>query len=189
MNAPVAPSARGRGGGAGRLRLVKRLHLGMSVAGAALASVAISACSTMSPIQTSEPYNPSDGVPATIGSVTARNLLVVADEKGGPGNLSGSVLNTGDENVAVSFQPQQSGAGASGAPITLGPRQQEQITDVTFSSMPVAPGAWTGVYMVTTSGKTLVNVPVLAPNGFYETLAPLGPEPISQPTGTASKTP
>ncbi|MGV1007121.1 MAG: hypothetical protein ACOYBY_00745 [Dermatophilaceae bacterium] len=165
---------------------MKRLHSGASVVGALLASVAISACSTMSPIQTTEPYNPSDGVPATSGNVTARNLLVVADEKGGPGTLSGSVLNKGDESTAVSFQPQQAAAGVSGGPMQLDPREQQQITNVTFLSMPVAPGAWTSIYLVTSAGKTLVDVPVLAPNGFYEDLAPGGAGPTSQPTATAT---
>ena len=86
---------------------MKRLHSGGYIAGAALAGLAISACSTMSPIQTSESYNPGDGVPASSGPVTARNLLVVADQKGGPGNLSGSLLNTSDASVQVSFQTRE----------------------------------------------------------------------------------
>ena len=173
---------------------MKRLHSGAYVAGAVLACLAISACSTMSPIQTAESYNPGDGVPASSGPVAARNLLVVADQKGGPGNLSGSVLNSSDASAQVSFQTQQEADAntSPGSPMTLAGREQQQITDVTFASMPVAPGSWTGIYMVTTAGKTLVNVPVLAPSGFYETLAPQGSTPIIGPvptSGTATATP
>lgn len=171
---------------------MKRLHSGGYIAGAALAALAISACSTMSPIQTSESYNPGDGVPASSGPVTARNLLVVADEKGGPGNLSGSLLNTSDASAQVSFQTREAADATTspGTPITLAGREQQQITDVTFPSMPAAPGSWTGIYMVTTAGKTLVNVPILAPNGFYRTLAPEGSAPTSGPaTPRATSTP
>jgi len=167
---------------------VKRLHSGAAVVGALGAVLALSACSTMSPIQTSESYNPGDGVPASSGPVTARNLLIVASEKGGPGNLSGYLLNTSDGSVKVSFQTreQAEASTAPGTPISLAGREQTQITDVTFPSMAVDPGSWTGIYLVTTAGKTLVNVPVLAPNGFYETLAPEGPAPTSGPARPAS---
>ena len=123
---------------------MKRLHSGGYIAGAALAALAISACSTMSPIQTSESYNPGDGVPASSGPVTARNLLVVADEKGGPGNLSGSLLNTSDASAQVSFQTREAADATTspGTPITLAGREQQQITDVTFPRCrpPPAPG-------------------------------------------------
>jgi hypothetical protein len=166
---------------------VKRLHIALGVPGAVLAAFALSACSTMSPIQTAESYDPGDGVPATIGQVTARNLLIVSDEKNGPGTLSGSLLNQGDSPIDVRFQTQKESE-AGGTPsvaIPLAGREQLQITEVTFPNVDAAPGEYTGIYMMTTAGKTLVSVPVLAPDGFYEDLRPAEATPA--PTGTETE--
>lgn len=160
---------------------MKRLHTAPGVVGAALAAFVMSACSTMSPIQTSASYNPGDGVPASIGQVSARNLLVVADQKGGPGTLSGSLLNGGDSPVDVTFQTRQASesGGAPSAPVTLAEREQAQITEITFPSIDAAPGELTGIYLITSAGKVLVSVPVLVPEGFYEDLRPAESTPAA----------
>ena len=41
-----------------------------------------------------------------------------------------------------------------------------------FEKVTSAPGTMTDIYLVTTEGKQLVSVPVLAPHGFYEELKP-----------------
>lgn len=178
-------------GWAGRLPSVKRLHSAPGVFAAVLAALAISACSTMSPIQTTVSYEPGDGVSTSLGDVSARALLIVSDKKGGPGALSGSLLNSSDSPIDVRFQTRQESeaGGPLSAPIPLAPREQRQITEITFSSVDAAPGELTGVYMSTSAGKVLVTVPVMAPDGFYEELQPAEstPAPTTEPGAAATE--
>ena len=142
----AGPSSRDDGGRAGRLRHVKRLHSGGYIAGAALAGLAISACSTMSPIQTSESYNPGDGVPASSGPVTARDLLVVADQKGGRVTCRGP--------CSTRATPQSRSASRPGRRLTRTRRRgrrspwpaatSSRSPTVTFPSMPAAPALGRG---------------------------------------------
>lgn len=168
-------------GCAARLATVKRLHPAVAALGAVGASLALSACSFFSPVQTEQPYNASDGVPATSGPVAARSLLVVSERAGGPGVLSGSVLNTTDEAATVGFLTRADAeAGLSATMTPLPGRAQQQIKGVTFAKVAAAPGAVADVYLVTSAGRTLVSVPVLLPEGPYASL---------RPTAVASTTP
>jgi len=69
----------------------------------------------MSPIQTSVPYQPADGVAVDLGEVQVRDLVVIAGAKGEVGTLSGMVLNNGTEPVTVTFA-----AGTTGTTSTTG---------------------------------------------------------------------
>ena len=132
--------------------------------GAAAATAALSACSFFSPVQTDNKYIPADGVPVQLGVIAGRNLAIVADAAGGPGALTGAVLNQGDAEAVV---------GASvNTRLSLGGRESKPITGVVFEKVTSAPGTMTDIYLVTTEGKQLVSVPVLAPHGFYEELKP-----------------
>ncbi len=148
---------------------VMRLHRALAASGTAAATLALSACSFFSPVQTAEPYNPGDGVPAQLGAVAARNLVVVSDKAGGSGKLTGAVLNTGDASVQVSFLTRE-GADAKATPtgsISLGGRELKTITGVSFDKIPSAPGTMTEIYLVTPDGQQMVSVPVLPPTGVY----------------------
>ena len=153
---------------------VKRLHRALAVTGAAAATAALSACSFFSPVQTDNKYIPSDGVPVQLGVISGRSLAIVADKAGGPGALTGAVLNQGDKQAEVGFLTRgDSEAGASvDTSLSLGGHQSKPITGVVFAKVPSAPGTMTDIYLVTSEGKQLVSVPVLAPNGLYATLAP-----------------
>lgn len=167
--------------GAGdRLPPVKRLPRALAVAGTAasiaVSTVGLSACSFFSPVQTDRHYNPGDGIPAQMGSVVARNLVVVATKAGGPAALTGGLQNIGDTDVKVGFLTfaEKQAGGKPSSQITLKGRQGGPISGVTFSSLEskVGPGMTTQIVMVTDEGDTVVTVPVLAATGMYATLGP-----------------
>lgn len=157
---------------------MKRLHRALAVSAAAVSTVALSACSFFSPVQTDVAYNPGDGVPAQKGTVAARNLVLIAEQKGGPANLTGAVLNLGDQEVKVGFLTRiQSEAGQSAELFTVPGRGSVAISGVEFGELAKddGPGTVTEVVMVTPDGKVLVKVPVQVPGeGPYKTLAPKG---------------
>lgn len=159
MNRPVIPTLRTRP---------------LLAAAGVLALVALGACSTQSPLQTTVPYQPADGVAASNGAVQARDLLVVSSRKDGPGLLSGSVINTGSEPVTVSFLTRadsEAGTG-KGTSVQLKGREQKRLEAVQLDKVPDAPGALTAIIISTGAGQSLVNVPVLLPQGPYATLTP-----------------
>ena len=51
----------------------------------------LTGCQIISPRQTDVMYAAADGVALDVGDVQLRNLVVVADTKGGPGTLSAAV--------------------------------------------------------------------------------------------------
>jgi len=153
---------------------VKRLHRAIAATGAVAATAALSACSFFSPVQTDNKYIPADGVPVQMGAIAGRNLAIVSEKAGGPGTLTGAVLNQGDNDAQVSFltRAQAEAGGTSTAVISLGGRETKPIQGVVFDKVPSAPGTMTEIYLKTSEGKQLVSVPVLAPNGFYEQFKP-----------------
>lgn len=159
-----------------------------ALTGAAVVALAVlGACTTQSPVQTNVPYLPADGVPAALGAVQARDLLVVAQAKGSTGVLSGSIVNTGDDTLSITFLTRaDSEAGKLDGPtVELGPRQQNRIRGVQFPEVPVAPGALTEIVLKSTAGQTYVSVPVLLPDGYYATITAT---PMSTATPTTSTT-
>lgn len=180
-----------------RLPLIRRplVAQGVTALVVAAAGVVLAACSTQSPAQTQAPYLPADGVPASIGAVEARDLLVIAESKGATGVLSGSVINTSSNPVALTFltvAESQNGGDSGGTTIQLAPGQQQRITGVQFADLPASPGALTGIVLKTTAGLKNVDVPVLLPDGPYSTLtATAGPSTSIEATagtGTAAAT-
>lgn len=166
----------------------------LAVAAALGASAFLAACSTQSPAQTMVPYQPADGVAANIGTVHARDLVLLTTAKGEPVSLSGAVINSGTDDVVVTFaltgssasttspttsasptaSPTSSAAadvnGSSG--LNLAGAQHKQLTSIQFASSPAPPGAMTGVTMTTPAGSALVQVPVLPPTEYYSSLSP-----------------
>ncbi|GEL46386.1 hypothetical protein CHO01_15020 [Cellulomonas hominis] len=126
----------------------------------ALAAV-LSGCSATNPITTEEPYSASDGVRATLGSVTAENLLVIAAEADGPGAVQGALTNRGDEPVTVDLvlggDSEQLRLGA-GETLLLGGTEGEELVLTT----PAAPGAVADLTLRTAGdGEIAFQVPVL----------------------------
>jgi hypothetical protein len=126
----------------------------------ALAAV-LSGCSATNPITTEEPYSASDGVRATLGSVTAENLLVIAAEADGPGAVQGALTNRGDDAVTVDLvlggDSEQLRLGA-GETLLLGGTEGEELVLTT----PAAPGAVADLALRTAAdGEIAFPVPVL----------------------------
>jgi hypothetical protein len=167
-------------------------------AAALVGAVALSGCQATSPIQTNVPYQPADGVAVDLGSLHIRNLLVVASAKGEVGTMSGMVVNNGTRPVTVTFTA--SGAGNSATTnVPAGRATQlsggEGTTAVTLPNLPAAPGDTINVTVSTpTDGTTQASAPVLAPQGYYATLAPTAktsptPDSTSRTPAKTSPTP
>lgn len=144
-----------------RSRTSARTVAAGSVAVGAVLAAVLSGCSATNPITTEKPYSASDGVRATLGPVTAENLLLVAAEADAPGALQGALSNRGDDAVAVLV-----GVGGatqrvwleSGQTVLLGGSQGEEAVFTT----PDAPGATTELTLSTDAdGTETFQVPVL----------------------------
>lgn len=145
---------------------------------APVAALVLAGCQWSSPIQTDKLYEPADGTSTLLGNLAVNNLLIVADEEGGPGNLVGLNVNQTNQDVEVSYQV----AGAT-EPITVTvPRHgTTQLSDpqgemATIAEVPVAPGDLIDVVITTAgAGAQTLRIPVLAPYPPYENLHEAGP--------------
>jgi hypothetical protein len=152
------------------------------------AAMALSACSTQSPIQTDVPYNPADGVPVDLGAVQLRDLVIISSGKDKPGVLVGAMSNTSDSEKRIAF------ALPSGSPVyaTAPAFSQQQLTkdsQVQLPSMPAAPGDVVQLTVQSPSAPAVVvDVPVLPASNYYATLgATAEPQPTtSSPTTSAT---
>lgn len=189
------PSSTGSTGSASRAgSITSRATRGRRAAAGALlavttgAALTLGACSTQSPMQTQGPYLPADGVPASLGAVQARDLLVVAPSKGATGVLSGSVVNTGSEPVSLTFLSRAESEAGSGAGTTvkLGAGQQQRITGVQLAGLPAAPGDMTDIVLKSSAGEQYVSVPVLLPEGYYSTVTATSAQSVSPPTSATT---
>ncbi|MFL6100201.1 MAG: hypothetical protein ACJ71T_09635 [Actinomycetales bacterium] len=150
-------------------------------------------CSERSPIQSVEPYDPTDGLIVNLGSLAVRNLLVVSAGSGQPGVVSGALVNTGTSDLSVSFTAQ--GDSGTSAPVSVPAGQLVRLgsgngaTSVQFATVSVAPGGLLAVRVSTPpTGPRVLEVPVLSPSREYATITPT-PQPTTAPTDTPTGTP
>lgn len=163
------------------------------LAGAAVSAVAVvgltAGCLVLSPVQTNQPYVPADGMPADVGDVALRDLLLVGGA-GGPAVISGSAINEGGENVQVQVQQQAAdGTTSGGSEIALTPRAQVDLSSqgLVLSKVDAKPGALATLRITATpGGTTVVTVPVLAATDYYSTVTPPPTAPAGTPTVTAT---
>ena len=153
--------------------------LAKTLATSVAAAAVLSGCQAMSPIQTTVPYQPADGVAVDLGAVQIRDLVVVSRAKGEVGTLSGMVVNNGTEPVTVSFAP-AAAAAPGGSVMAQAPADKQTrlsgvpgTAPVTLPSIDAAPG---GIVKLTVStpagGASEVSVPVLLPDGIYASITP-----------------
>lgn len=135
----------------------------LAVAGALGAvAVTLGGCSFLSPIQTLDPYAPSDGVRVEVADgVFIENLLIVAADEGEPGRVLGAVNNETDDDVDLTISFPESGEDLS---VTADANGLANFTDedLILADTPVAPGGTAAAEVSTlTGGGVPVQVPVL----------------------------
>jgi hypothetical protein len=171
-----------------------RLSVPLVVAAAALG---LAGCQITSPVQTDVTYVAGDGVPVPLEDVHISNLVVISKEKGGPGTLSGAVLNRSRESRTITF------AVEGGEPVSVeaSPGEDREVASqegalAVLPSVPEPPGAMVRLQISTgQGGGTVALVPVLPPELYYEGLAPKsgeGAEPAEdekEDSGTPAATP
>ena len=138
-------------------------------------ALALGACSTQSPAQTTVAYQPADGIDVDLGAVQARGLVLVSAAKGAAGVLIGSLINSGSDPVTVTFltAEQAQGTTSTGPTMQLKGNEQLPIDGIQFPSVPVAPGDLTNIVLQTKAGgQVFANVPVLLPDGYYSSSTP-----------------
>lgn len=158
----------------------------------------LSACQWNSEITTMKQYDPADGVSATLGNLRVNNLIVIADQKGGPGKVLGLAINGTDQpaQVAVSAVDAAQG-GPAAAQLQVPAHSSQQLTEpdggraTSIPTVQVPPGAMMQLLVQTNMGQTVVDVPVLPPQGYYQGFAgsggsatPSAPASPAQPTAS-----
>lgn len=150
----------------------RRLLAGLSAV--SLAAL-LSGCALNSPMATTLPYNPGDGVAVSLGSVEIRDLIVVGTEQGKPATISAYVVNRSADEVTVSFASQ----GGTPATLDVAANSAVQASPVgerglTLESLDVAIGAMVPVTVqVGGDAPAQVGVPsVPASSSMYSDLAP-----------------
>ena len=137
------------------------------------ASVLLSGCAVMSPVQTDELYLPSNGVSLNVGSTALRGLVIVASDKDGPGTLVGQVVNSSGQPVQIAFATGQQSQATTTVPANTSVSMSSEGTPVTVPSVPVPPGGMAQVVISTPqAGQSVTEVPVLPPVAYYESFAP-----------------
>ncbi len=151
----------------------------LASAGFALAAaLTLSACQMTSPVTTDMNYDPADGVSVDAGDVAVRDLLVVSEGNGGPGTVSGLVVNNTSEPAEVTLS-----VSTEGQPVTLqptlniapgqavrldgeGPLGSENAVHV--PSVETYPGGTVQIVVQTSLGEADSGLaPVLPPEGVY----------------------
>ncbi|MGL5817306.1 MAG: hypothetical protein ACRCYR_07070 [Phycicoccus sp.] len=142
--------------------------------GLALVGVAslLAGCAAFSPVQTTRNYIPADGVPLSVPGLDLRNLAVVAEAEGRPGVLVGQAVNDTADAVDVTFS-----VGEGGTPVTTvvpagaGGSLSDGTDNVELAAVPAPPGALVELVVATEqAGQSVIEVPVLAPEGDYADL-------------------
>ncbi|VTR78769.1 hypothetical protein [Cellulomonas hominis] len=158
----------------------------VAVGAVAVLAAVLSGCSATNPITTEVAYSASDGVRASLGDLTAENLLLVAAAADEPGALQGALSNRGDEALTVELATESSTERIrvdSGETLLLGGTEGEDV----LLETPEGPGATTEMTLTTDAGGTVsVQVPVL--DGTLPEYADLVPEEVT-PTSTPGAEP
>jgi len=103
-----------------------RTSLAHFVGISSLAAVLLSGCTFTAEIANLEPYDPSDGVGATLDDVTIRNAMLITSD-GGEANLVMTVINESGEDTELVVQ---FGEGESRQTATLVLPAQPELTQV-----------------------------------------------------------
>jgi hypothetical protein len=150
---------------------------------------ALTGCSLFANAMTQHPYDASDGVSAAVGDVRLLNLIVFSED-GEDGNLIGSAVNSGDQDVDLVLQYESNGSKVdvdlevpARSVVKFG--QDEQLL---LAGINTIPGSLLNVYVQYGSEQgQQVGVPVLTTDlPEYDGLLP---RPMPTPTPTVTATP
>ncbi len=152
-------------------RLIASLALGVALA------IGTTGCAFITPISTSVPYSPSDGmnVPDTSGPLVVRNALVIATKDGSEGNLIAAIVNETDETQTLT-----PGIGEDGATkrvrvpartmLSLGAEGNDPLR---IQNLGTLPGQTVPITCQSGEGTGVtVMIPVLGAEGDYRLLEP-----------------
>ncbi|HET8987514.1 MAG TPA: hypothetical protein VFN43_03295 [Humibacillus sp.] len=149
--------------------------------GAGLAVAGVTAgCQVNNPVTTDIQYAPADGVPANVGELAIRDLVLVGDGTGSVA-ISGNAINKGAEAMTVQIAVQPNATEPATAPpqggseLQLGPREQVDLATkgLQLSGVSSKPGTVVPVSVTSsTGGTTIVSVPVLPAVDHYATVTP-----------------
>jgi len=152
-------------------RLIASLALGAAIA------IGTTGCAFITPISTTVPYSPGDGmsVPDTSGPLVVRNALVVATEDGSEGNLVAAIVNETDETQTLTL-----GIGEDGTTkrvrvpahtmLSLG---AEGNAPLPLQNLDTLPGQTVPITFQSGEGTgATVMIPVLSAEGDYRLLEP-----------------
>ncbi|MEE6288719.1 hypothetical protein V2J52_13750 [Georgenia sp. MJ173] len=133
----------------------------MRVALGAAAAALLAGCAMMTPIQTAEPYAPSDGFRiALTPEVRAENIMVLAESEGSEGQVFGALVNDTEEDLTMTLAIADGGISLpvpAGTQILLGVEET-----VVIPAVPVAPGALVEARVEASGhGSVIRSVPVL----------------------------
>lgn len=163
----------------------------------------LAGCGT-SPSGTSTPYDPSDGVSASVGVVDVRNLLVVGSAANAPGVVSAVLLNDSAKPVTVTVGTPEGATSEvevpaqgsvllgsqTGAPSASPGIGTARSAVVQFAALPQPPGATMAVTLSTPDGgTTTVTVPIMAAQLEYASITPTVVAPTDASTLAPSGTP
>ncbi len=152
---------------------------GRALAVAVVLAAGTAGCSANSPFQTAETQSIADGVAVEgLDDVQVDNLALVGGEAGGDTTVTGAVENTSGDELTFTITAGSSTASAKVAAHTLVKLEDENLT---LEGVEDGAGDMTSVE-VSTGGSTVpVDIPIVAPTGYYEDYAPEGYTPPPSP--------
>ena len=174
------------------------MRVAASVAVTVLATTVLAGCQFITPQQTAQSYNPSDGINGTVGDVQIRNVFLI-DGADDTASLIGALANTGSSPSTVTMQ--WTGAGGaesktlqipaggllslSTTPSTPAASVPGAAGSVILEDVQATAGALFSVTFSAGSKNTDLRLPVL--NGSFSQYATLVPTPTPTPTPTRTK--
>lgn len=181
-----------------------RLRSAAAVAISVVSLSGVAGCAVFSPPTVLRPYQPSDGLSATVGDVSVRNALVVAPAADQPGVVSAALVNSGEQAAQVTVTV-TSGSTPTTGTFTVGPGSTFTIGSgsgaptETSGDAESATTGWLQLPTVTEVPGELIpmtfdaggqsaslNAPIVRPCFAY---AQLTPTPSASASATAGATP
>lgn len=143
-----------------------RARLVASVALATLVLVVTSACTFLTPQATTQPYDPSDGVSATLGKVEVLNAIILTDD-GKTGSLLINFANRNATSATVNVQYEDASGAKVDNSVYVGANDVKAIggqgdARIVMTDVDAAPGSLFPVFVQSGSEPgTQMQVPVL----------------------------